>query len=486
MSKPSNLLSAPDEDLAFGIARVGTSLVGFPLDQMTEVCRLRELQPLLISSPALLGGLNLRGHMIPVLDLRGLCGFLAQDRGDFAVIVRREGRLVAFPVDEVIGIARIAADKVQDLDGVGAQSCVRSVFLDGVRSISIIGLDGIFAMPDVLSVAAPQIVQTRVDDAEREPVLIFAVGGARFAVRAEDVYGTVPRQSIEVNAITSGFCMGSITYHKRRVPVLNSAAVFGLGMLQEKSQTEVVVLRCEGGRLLGLAVDSIQDVRAVDTRQIMAIPRTIGIGGDFFSGVLVREDGAQIYTISISRFLADARIASITGLSTPVSPGADGSMAGAAAIARGEVERYLVFQAGRVFAAPLSQVSCILQPPGQVVPMTHPIMGLEGFFARAQATVPLVDLNTRLGLATSQTGLERVLLVGEGEQMLGFRVERVFSIENSAWVLKGLPSEGEGAEPLVQLGRGEDRKALPVLNLEALRAEYFVPQPSTATGLNLH
>ena len=485
MSKPSNPQSTAEEELVYGIARLGASLVGFPLEQMSEVCRLRELQPLLISSSALLGGLNLRGHMIPVLDLQGLCGFHAPERGAFAVIVRREERLVAFPVDEVIGIARVAPEKIQGLAPAGGtSSCVQSVFLDGERSISIIGLEEIFAMPEVYSVAAPQIVQTRVEDGMREPVLIFDVGGARLSVRAEDVYGTVPRQAIEVNAITSGFCMGSITYHKRRVPVLNSAAVFGLGMLREKTQTEVVVLRCEGDRLLGLAVDSIQDVRSLDRRQFMAIPRMIGVGGDFFSGVLVREDGTQIYTIAIDRFLADPRVASITGLSSLVMPGTTG--AGLAAAARGEVERYLVFKAGRVFATPLSQVSCILQPPSVVVPMTQPIQGLEGFFARAQASVPLVDLNTRLGLESERTNLERVLLIGEGPDMLGFRVERVFSIENSAWVLKALPSESEGAEPLVQLGRGEDRRALPVLDIAALRAEYFVPTPRTAGQLNLH
>lgn len=481
MSKPSSPPSIRDEDLAFGIARVGEKLVGFPLDQMSEVCRLRELHPVMIASPALLGGLNLRGHMIPVLDLQGLCGLPSQDRGPFAVIVRREDRLLAFPVDEVIGISRVAAAKVQDLrDGSAGHGCAQSVFFDGERSISIVDLGQIFGRPDICSVAAPQIVQNRFDDGTREPVLIFDVGGARFSVRAEDVYGTVPRQPVEVNAITSGFCMGSITYHRRRVPVLNSAAVFGLGALRETVQTEIVVLRCEGEKLIGLAVDSIQDVRAVDPRQIFAIPRMLGLGGDFFSGVMVREDGMQIYTISTERFLADPRITSIIGLSTPVSAGA----AQAATTSLGEVERYLVFKAGRVFATPLSQVSCILKPPEMVVPMTHPAMGLEGFFARAQASVPLVDLNTRLGVDGERTGFERVLLIGEGGDMLGFRVERVFSIENSSWTLKGLPSYGEGAEPLVQLGRGEDRRALPILDLDALRSEYFLPVPRSELSLH--
>ena len=173
---------------------------------------------MLISSPVLLGGLNLRGHVIPVLDLQGLCGLPPQERGAFAVILRRADRLLAFPVDEVIGIARITGDRVQAVTNASAAStCVRSVFLEGERSISIVELDEIFDLPEVYSVEAPRIAQSRGDDAEREPVLIFDVGGAKFVVRAEDVYGTVPRQPIEVNAISSGFCMGSITYHGCRV-----------------------------------------------------------------------------------------------------------------------------------------------------------------------------------------------------------------------------------------------------------------------------
>lgn len=462
------------EPLAFGLARIGTSVLGFPLESMSEVCRLTGSHPLMVGSSLILGGLDLRGHLIPVLDLQALCGFPSSERGGFAVIARHGDRLLAFPVDEVLGICRVEPHRIQALSpGDGCETCVQSAFLDGDRSVSIIGLDAIFARPGVLSVEAPQVAQSRGFDSGRIPMLIFEVGGAKFSIEAEEVYGTVPRQVIEVNAMTSGHCMGSITYHKRRVPVLSSSVVLGIGTHRDRVQTEVVVLRCSEERLIGLAVDAILDVRGVDPDQFMRIPRAVGICGGYFSGVFLREDGSQIYTISARTFLADPQIAAIVGLSTKVDQAA-GSRIGTSATL-GEAERYLVFKAGRIFATPLAQVSCILQPPAAVVPVTQPSGGFEGFFTRLRDTVPLVDLNTRLGEARQSTGLERVLLIGEGEGQLGFRVKRVLSIEASSWALKGLDTYGEGAEPLVQLGRGSERRALPMLDLAGLAGQYFEP-----------
>ena len=472
------------ETLAFGLARVGKCLVGIPLEHMSEVCRLCEMHALMVSSPILLGGLDLRGHLIPVLDLHRICDLPPAAPGGFATIVRLQDRLVAFPVDEVLGMVNLDVKKLQSL-GQGAEGTqvVKGVVLEGGNSISILEVEAIFTLPGVYSVEAPQVTQSRTLDGHGTPMLIFEVGGAHFSVRAEDVYGTVPRQSVEVNAMSSGACMGSITHHGRRVPVLNTAQLFGVGVDQCSSQTEIVVLRGGSGRLVGLAVQAILDVQSIDLRGLIAVPRAVGIAWNYFSGLMLRPDGRQIYTIATDRFLADPQIESILTLSYPVA-GTEVATE-AATLVDGEgttrtgLERYLVFKAGRIFATPLSQVSCIQKLPTDLVPLTNPSQGLIGFFTQGQSPIPLVDLNEHLGFARSDSGLDRVLLTGNGEEQLGFRVERVFSIESAAWVLQGMSQGSAMAEPLVQLGRGAAGRALPILDLEALASTCFAPRPES-------
>ena len=103
-------------DTAFGIARIGTTYVGVQVDHLSEVFRVTELSQLLVRSPLLSGGFDLRGHLIPVLDLTTVCGFERQsETGKFAVILRLDDRLLAFLVDEVIGISHVDISNVQRL-----------------------------------------------------------------------------------------------------------------------------------------------------------------------------------------------------------------------------------------------------------------------------------------------------------------------------------------------------------------------------------
>jgi purine-binding chemotaxis protein CheW len=467
--------------ITLGITRIGVTYVGIPIDDLSEVYQIVKLSPLLAKSSYLSGSFDLRGHLIPVLDLGKVCCFDHRAEGvRFAVVLRHGGRLLAFLVDEVMGIVQIDADRLQSLETV-ASGCVLGAFLDKDRPISVLNVSAIFDLPGVCSVKAPQVAQTHEVDAARVPMLIFEVGGARFAVRAEDIYGTVPRQVIETNAITSRLCLGSITYHNRRVPVLCTVSVLGLGRRQEISRTEVVILRCPGDQLLGLAVDSIQTVQAIDPKRRSAIPRAIAGQNGFLPDVLITEVGGQIYTIATDRLLADPTIASIASLSSRAFKEQDLAPQDQPGTLKRlpQGERFLVFQAGRPIAVPLSQVTCILQPPRVIVPVTEAVNGLVGYFARLRDSVLLVDLNSFLGVPLQSSEFCRVLLTGEQDHQVGFRVERVHSIETSTWLLQGWTREGPGSEPLVQLGLGAARQALPVVDLMRIADDLFGLTPNS-------
>lgn len=473
-----------DAHITLGITRIGVTYVGIPIDDLSEVYQIIKLSPLLVKSSYLSGSFDLRGHLIPVLDLGAICGFDHRAEGvKFAVVLRHAGRLLAFLVDEVMGILQIERDRLQALEADGT-SCMQGAFLDKDRPISVLDVGAIFGLPGVCSVKAPQVAQTNVVDAARVPMLIFEVGGARFSVRAEDIYGTVPRQAIEANAMTSPLCLGSITYHNRRVPVLCTVSVLGLGRKQDTSRTEVVILRCTDNRLLGLAVDSIQTVEAIDPKRRSPIPRAIAGQNEFLSDVLITREGGQIYTVATDRLLQDDRISAIASLSSLSLKEQEATAQDQNAkdqAGRGtrlmQSERYLIFQAGRVVAVPLAQVTCILQPPKEVVPVTRTLTGLEGYFSRFRDSVPLIDLNGFLGLPQHGSDFCRVLLTGLQENQVGFRVERVHSIETSTWLLQGWTREGPGSEPLVQVGLGAARRAVPVVDLAKIADELFGLSP---------
>lgn len=487
---------APDAAGAWGlgICRLGDARVAVPIGALSEVCQITALSRLLVRQPYLCGGIDLRGQLIPVIDLPAICGLPAPDAlPSFAVVLRCGDRHMAFLVDQVQGISRVQPDRVQTLSegaGVGTPACVRQVFIDAGKTVSIVDVDSLFALPGVLSVALPPKSQPSSVEDGRVPMLTFMVGGARFTVDAGDVYGTVPRQSIDVGAMTSGYCLGSITYHQRRVPVLNTVDLLGLGRRDHWAASEVVVLRCPNDRLIGLAVDAIQDIQRIDLARHGGVPGVIARQHGFLTQVIQRDDAGQVFVLSAGNLARDRGVAAIAGLSSdPVD--AQGRGAGS----RQGASRYLVVQAGRTFAVPLDQITSIIPIPDRLVPCHRPEKGVLGYFSRAPGSVPLVDLVALLRLAPGVSDMARVLLIGEGVEQVGFMVERVFSIEAAEWRLEGLPLPGAGAEPLVQLGSGANRKATPVLDLAQLATRHFhlpppaaahfvVPVPADPTALN--
>ena len=76
-----------------------------PVDQVQEVEPLGELTPLPRAPRAALGLVNIRGRIVPVLDLAQLLGAAAASKPTRLVVTSVAGKCVAFAVDEVTSVA---------------------------------------------------------------------------------------------------------------------------------------------------------------------------------------------------------------------------------------------------------------------------------------------------------------------------------------------------------------------------------------------
>lgn len=488
MPDTGGIISAQTETpgSTFGICRLGDTWIAVPIDALSEVCKIDALSNIPIRSSYLCGGIDLRGQIIPVVNLSQICGIeVPAVSPPYAVVIRRAGQRLAVLVDQVIGISQIDDSRIDVLIPSASSDehgCVRRMFIDDGHAISVIDVDRFFDLPGVYSVKIRSNTGPASIDDGRIPMLTFMVGNARFAVDATEVYATFPRQSIEVGAMSSGYCIGSITYHQRRVPVIDSVRLLGLGRSEKRTESAVVVLHCSSERLIGLAVDTIQDIRRVDLRRHARPPHAITRRHDFITQVVMQENDIQVFVLSAKNLSSDSGVAAIASLSSAPAR----TSARLASENRVSSSRFLVVEVGRDFAVPLDQVTSIIPMPAQLVPAAQAGDGLTGFFARPPYSVPLIDLRMLMGRTQESNDLVRVLLVGEGEQQVGFQVERVSSIETSNWVLDGLKNAGSEAETLVQLGTGASRRAATVLDLRALALRFLsgneLPQAENATG----
>ena len=105
-----------DADTAtFVLFRLGEEGYGLPVDVVTSVVRFQEPTPVPRATHAVMGVVNLRGRVLPVVDLRARFGPAAFSAGPKARIVVAEGSSgpVGVAVDAVTEVATFTAEQIQ-------------------------------------------------------------------------------------------------------------------------------------------------------------------------------------------------------------------------------------------------------------------------------------------------------------------------------------------------------------------------------------
>ncbi len=452
----------------FGIVQIGDTLLGIPIEHLLEVFHVRKEEQLPQKSALLRGGISLRGQLVPVLDVQKL-GHLTHVAGKsrFGVVLEHAQRILAIFVDEIVGITTVASDDIYEI--ANPQSTDAPIFGDAFayddKFVSQFDIPRMFSLPDLYTVRR-STAMTGQSRRILDPVLTFAAGGALYAVPAVEVYAAIHKQTIQKTAITVGPCLGEVTYHGRRIPVLCPVQILGLGKRDPQLMTEVVALRFPGDLVLGFAVDAIHEIGTFDE----GIETTLPIwqaDRNFIEKIILSEDGSQVYAVDLPQIYAAADLQDIAKLSAPETDADDTGTS--EKVSSHDVtpqrERYLVVDAAERVAIPLSQINCIVEQPTAVTPTHTGKPGFRGYFSRSDESIALFDLGEFMGRASMDSPSAKVLLTGQPGHQVGYIVNHVVSIELSEWCEKPTQDTMKAGVRLVQLGIGTNASVLPTCRL---------------------
>ncbi len=440
----------------YGTLRVQDLILGVDVSHLAEVCTVKSLQPMMKNVAGVIGCINLRGHLIPVLDAAPFCGLSERDGPPpFAAILKYNDTVLAIGVDEITGLSSVKPQRIQSFARTGAdgQTVHLRAFLDLAQTVIVLDAPTIFDRPDIPTASAQRYnAQSKADvDRDARKLLIFGVGDALFSLAASDVYGTVPRKLVEQNALTSGISLGSIDYRERRVPVVCTVSLIGIGRQRAGGPSELVILQFADDKLLGLAVESITNLRSIPDAAFSSTPRAIAARFPFIDKVLVAPDGEQIYNIDVRALQADPQLLALAGISVTktISEAPQKTSRGGAVTRAAENRKYLIYECGGEIATPIEQITSILEQPEKVLPLVGKNRGLVGLFSLDGRSVPMIDLRQDFGTAQSDPSHVRILLVGTADQQIGFVVSRVHSIASA--IRSYIDRSGSSDEIMVQL-----------------------------------
>lgn len=135
MNKQPNQSASVSQQLQLVSFTVGDELFAVDILRVQEINRMMALTKVPQSPPGVEGVINLRGRIIPVLDLRVQFGFpkVEQSEQTRIVVIEISGNTIGFVVDSVREVMRIPASIVEPSPQMGAS--IDSSYVSGVAKL---------------------------------------------------------------------------------------------------------------------------------------------------------------------------------------------------------------------------------------------------------------------------------------------------------------------------------------------------------------
>ncbi|HEU4458778.1 MAG TPA: chemotaxis protein CheW [Methylibium sp.] len=466
-------LAAPaGADHSFGVLQLADAQLGVSLQALREVIpKPARFAGLPAAAPGLCGAVNLRGKVVPVVDLRAVLGLPAGAVANPVVaMLSHERRLIGLLADGVRGITRPAPEAVFPMRAAGGL-----VFTGGFERpedgsvVSVLDPAAVLALPGLPALHEREderhdtAAQTR---AARRPLMLVRCGDVGLAVDVTDIHTTLPRVDLKPSCFGGRVCRGVVEHGDVELPAVDPLALLGLGALPHEGTCQALLLRLPAG-MVALLVTRVIDIAQVDESELLPLPAVALQRPELFRALLHVAGHGEHLVIEAGVLQRQPDVLAMAGMNTRRA-GAAAAEEQAAQGGRSHGRPVITFDVGVEAATLLTEVREIVPlPAGRLrSEARHPaVLGLGSHRGQAVTLLCLATLTGRTAALDEHDA--RVLLVEEGGAMFGFVVPRLSHIESTLWE-QPAQSEREARHPLIEVGAAGQRRTLALIDLHAM------------------
>lgn len=478
---------------SFGGFSLGSMQLALPMEALREVMPCGALIDLPCPAACVVGGLDLRGVVVPVVDLRIALGREVQSsQYPCVIIMAHAGKLLGLLADGVTGIFACESSHIHLAS---SSDPTTATFLGSIRRedadllVSLLSPQALSQLDGVPMVEDPEPDRQRTQEErdevqisdEARPMMLMRCSRIALAMDAMAVHATMSHPDIYPSALAMGHCRGVIDYAGAKVPAVDLQSLCGLGELDVDEAAHAFVLSLDAGHVAFLVSEVIDVVRTMPD-DVMPVPAFALPNPDLFSGALrasvlsteraehAGEMASQYLLLNGPALKAFPAVAALAGVNAPMS-GAVISTTTFSTSAQSEAgtQAMLTYTLGGETATPLEQVEEIL-PYACDTALSDAYGPLLGFMVNRNRSIPVLSLTHLTGSqADGQTPPSSVLVVASEGELVGFAVPQLRAIEQARWT----PGPEHGSQrastkDLAQVGAGPQAKLLPVIDLRQM------------------
>lgn len=419
---------------------------GLDIAKIQEIVQRSAITPVPGSPSFIIGVLNLRGQIIPVIDtrLRFHLNSIEPTARTRIIVISLSGQPTGMQVDAVAEVVKLDDFALRETPPLVAG--VRSDYLAGMvqagkRLITLIEMNKIldseeFGLKESIQTATSQAIgwSEHTQDTEEEvvaedlPFVTFGLGKESFGVNLEYVEEIVERPPVTKIPDAPDYVMGVICIRDKVIPLLNLFHMFSVEPLVSEKPIDdsMVILLSIGSAKLGIAVDNIKEIIHVREKDVLPPPQTLQEEESARLEGIVMRSGRMVSILRVIQILSaeDQQKLEIMGKNLGVKEITEAEVGSTE-----EVSVVAFSLAKEIYGLQLQEVREIIMV-GLVTPVPRAPSFILGVLNLRGEIIPVIDLRARFGLEHQDTtDLTRIIVTPIADVYTGLIVDSVTEVK---------------------------------------------------------
>ncbi|BDU70126.1 chemotaxis protein CheW [Geothrix oryzae] len=410
---------------------------GLDIDRVQEITHRSDVTPVPGSPSFILGVINLRGLIIPVIDSRIRFHLAPQEPTPKTriIVLRLASGPTGLQVDSVAEVVRLEDHTLRETPPLVAG--IRSEYLAGMvtvgsRLITLIHLEKLLdsselsrrteledlGMAGALAIGSEDFEEEA--EADGRPFVTFRLGVESFGIALQQVEEIVELPAVTKVPDAPDYVLGVICLRDQVMPLIDLSEILSIQQGDTERKRDMVVLLSFGSARIGVVVDEIQEILRVQDGQTLPPPQTLSEAErEHLEGILLLP-GRMVSLINVLKIITGDDQEKIAAMGQGLG------LADARVQESIPSLELVVFRLGpENYGLRLHEVREIIMV-GQVTPVPRAPQFVDGVLNLRGEVMPVVDLRTRFGLERVEaTSISRILITSIGGVFTGLVVDAV-------------------------------------------------------------
>lgn len=417
-------------DLNVIIFQIGKQNFVFSLDNVKEIIKVPSITPVPLAKSHVAGLINLRGEVIPVLNLREKYKIESYIKSEDAriIIIEKNGFKLGVLVDKVLNISSIEQAQMNECKITTLEE-VKAVIKqkEGDKLITFIDSDKIVEESLALSVFQKINIESttsKVDESEQklskqERYILVQIDDQNYALNIANIqeiirfsdYSTVPSENDDI--------LGIINLRNEIIPIINIQKLLKADNKRIDDETKIVIANNSGVKF-GFVVDRILSVISANEEEIKPLP-TFANFENIFSGTIKSDDKMYII-LNIEKLFEKVSNAIYEEIKNQGKEALE-------MVKTGDEKQVVLFELNnQKFAIDIQKVKEINRIPN-IIKVPNEKRYLRGIANLRGDVIAIVDLCSLLyGEETQLNDSSRVIIVEQRRERFGILAKKVLSV----------------------------------------------------------